>query len=146
MKKAGLVSGTTIPMLTNVARFVAFIPSNNAIGSALAANKIPGIVGGSFDADGNLSYTSLNASALSTYLQSYFLLNTQNVIADYPYIGSSFKSGSYLNAAGGILTYSDNGSSLQVKSGSTTVNVSSVYNYFPFAHSDGCFHIIDATF
>lgn len=146
MKKAGMVSGTTITMLTDVARFVSFIPSNSAIEAAVASNKIPGIVGGSFDSDGNLTYTSLDATTLTAYLKSYFLLNSQNVIADYPYIGSSFKSGSYLTAAGRVLTYTDNGSSLTVKSGNTTVSVSSVYNYFPFAYSDGCFHIIDAIF
>jgi hypothetical protein len=140
------VSGTTIPFLTGVARFVAFIPSNDAIKAAVIANKIPGLQGGAFDGDGNLTYTSLNAQQLANYMKTYFLLNTQNTIADYPYIGSPFKSGAYLNAAGGTLQYTDNGVKLAVQSGAAAANVVSQYDYFPFAYSDGCFHIIDTIF
>lgn len=146
LKKAGLVSGTSIPFLAGAARFVAFIPSNDAIKAAVAANKIPGLAGGAFDSNGNLTYTSLNAERLANYLKSYFLLNSQNPIADYPYIGSSFKSGTYLNAVGGSIQYIDNGVKLAVQSGAVTSNVVSLYDYFPFAYGDGCFHIVDAIF
>lgn len=159
MKAAGFVdpedSNVNNAYLENLSpdvRFVAFIPSNTAIEEALKTNSIPGIKDGSFDASG-LQGEVYDKVALGNYLNQYFVTAGDNIIEDYPYIGSKMKSGKYVtvgsttNLNPPLLTYTDNGSSLSVQlDGGKKCNVVPTYNYFPFAYSDGCFHLIEATF
>lgn len=146
MKKAGLVSGTSIPFLFNV-RFIAFIPTNDAIKSALSTNRIPGIINGSIAADGSLVVSDANTdiATLRSYLASYFLRSSENVISTYPYPGSEMKSATYISANYRNLIYTDNGNTMSVQlEGATSPSfISSVYDRFPFAYSDGCFQLID---
>jgi uncharacterized surface protein with fasciclin (FAS1) repeats len=128
LKKAGLVNETTIPMLVG-SRFVAFIPTNEAIRAV--AGDIPS-----------------NTTQLQNYLMSYFVRSFENVFTNYPYPGSSFKSGIYITPNGNRLNYTDSGGILSVELDESGVkaNVNPQYDYFPFAFHDGCFHLINATF
>ncbi|NDV65346.1 fasciclin domain-containing protein [Bacteroides sp. 224] len=145
MKKAGMISGNIIPFLSGN-RFIAFIPTDEAIKTALASDLIPGIKGGSIAADGSLSVktANLNTTTLRVYLQSYFLRASENALTTYPYPGSTMK-GTYTAANGKQIRYTDSGTSLSVQMEDNNVaNVISKYDYFPFAYKDGCFHLIDA--
>lgn len=144
MKKAGMVSGSYIPFLFSV-RFIAFIPTNDAVKDALAANLIPGVTGGSIASDGSINATNIDVAMLRTYLYSYFLRSSENVISTYPYPGSEMKSATYITATNKKLIYTDNGSrlSVQLEDVASPSFVSSQYDYFPFAYSDGCFQLID---
>jgi hypothetical protein len=128
LKKAGLVNETTIPLLYG-SRFIAFIPTNEAIRAA--AGTIP-----------------VNTAELRTYLESYFLRSIENVFTNYPYQGSTFRSGVYTTPNGKKLNYTDSGENLNVEldGSALKVNINPQYDYFPFAFRDGCFHLINATF
>lgn len=135
-------------------RFIAFIPTNDAIRQALANNKIPGATNASFDAEGNLTGT-FDAAILANYLNSYFITAAQNAIPSYPYIGSDFRSGRYWSERAATiegvtvpqLIYTDNGTSLSIQlEGFNACHVVSTYDYFPFAYEGGCFHLIDDVF
>ncbi|MDR0572640.1 MAG: fasciclin domain-containing protein [Tannerella sp.] len=128
LKKAGLVLETTIPMLQG-SRFVAFIPTNEAIKAA--AGNIPE-----------------NTTQLRNYLESYFLRSIENVFTNYPYPGSTFRSNAYTTPNGKKINYTDSGVNLSVELDGSGVkaNVNSRYDFFPFAFHDGCFHLINTTF
>lgn len=89
-------------------------------------------------------------------MNSYIITAGDNAIEDYPYIGSAMKSGKYntlsilnitTNPTVQTITYTDNGNSLSVQlDGGKKCNIVSTYHYFPFAFSDGCFHLIEDTF
>jgi uncharacterized surface protein with fasciclin (FAS1) repeats len=129
-------------------RFIAFIPTEQAVRTALAANAIPGITGGSIGPDGEIvvDAANLNQTTLRNYLNHYILRDTENAIPTYPYPGSVMQSGSYKALYGrGELIYTDTGSALKVQiPGRNEVNVIPDYDYFPFAFRDGGFHFIDA--
>ncbi len=157
MKAAGLIDSEN-SIISNIpadAKFIAFIPTNDAIEKALASNSIPGIRNASFNASG-LQGEVYDKNALTEYLNLYILSAGDNTIEDYPYIGSAMKSGKYntlsiMNATTNpetkTITYTDNGNSLSVQlDGGKKCNVVSTYHYFPFAFSDGCFHLIEDTF
>lgn len=146
MKKAGMISGTTVPFLTG-SRFIAFIPKNDVIIAALQNGSVPGVTGnGVFDSEGELSGVTINTEILQQYLKSYFIRSTENVFITYPYPGSKVKSGNYMTAGGNKLIYTDSGTSLGIKleNGSVLIPVNSGYDFFPFAFNDGCFHFLDA--
>lgn len=157
MKAAGLVDidNATLANIPVGIKFIAFIPSNEAIAQALANNSIPGIRSASFDANG-LQGDVYDKEALTEYLNSYIITAGDNAIEDYPYIGSAMKSGKYntlsilnitTNPTVQTITYTDNGNSLSVQlDGGKKCNIVSTYHYFPFAFSDGCFHLIEDTF
>ena len=154
LREANLISNQIMMNLFGKGRFVAFIPTNDAIKRALASNKIPGAIDASFDAEGKLSGT-FDAKELANYLNSYFITAAQNVIPSYPYIGSDFKSGRYWServvqtegATAPQLIYTDNGTSLSIQlEGGNKCQVVSDYDYFPFAYEGGCFHLIDDVF
>ncbi len=166
MKAAGLITtGTTSDgsetyLLSNILafdsetgkyvtqRFIAFIPTNEAIERAIQEERIPGVSNASFDADGNLT-GDFDKKVLTDYLNSYFLCAKNSVITTYPYIGSTMATGNYttLSSTNKTITYTDNGQSLSVQLPSKEkCNVVSQYHYFPFAFNDGCFHLIDDTF
>lgn len=157
LKAAGLVNidDATISNIPADTKFIAFIPSNEAITNALANNSIPGIKDASFDASG-LQGEVYDKDALTEYLNLYIISAGNNAIEDYPYIGSAMKSGLYntlsienetTNPVTRTITYTDNGNSLSIElDNGKKCNVVSTYNYFPFAFSDGCFHLIEDTF
>lgn len=149
LKKAGMVNGTTIPILIG-SRFIAFIPTNEAITAAIANNEIPGIKNGTMNADGTVTVADENYDVknLKEYLQSHFLRSTENTIATYPYLGSGFKTGTYTTVSAKKLGYIDNGNSLNItiEGGSGQSKVISKYDYFPFAFKDGCLHLIEKIF
>lgn len=154
LRKANLITGEYIMSILGKGRFVAFIPSNDAIQKALVENRIPGATGASFDANGNLT-GEFDVDQLRNYLNSYFITASQNTISTYPYIGSDFKSGKYQSERVAKeneetppqLIYTDNGSNLSIQlEGFNKCNVVSTYYNFPFAFSDGCFHLIDDVF
>ena len=98
------------------------------------------------DADGNLSGT-IDQTALSNYMYSYFIIMGDNGITSYPYVGSNMKSGTYrphLPEAKGLV-YTDDGSRLSVRleGSSNTCHVVDTYDQFPFAFENCCFHLID---
>lgn len=144
MKKAGLVYDNNITFLFGV-RFIAFIPTNDAIKNALVSDRIPGITGGSIAADGSLVAPNVDVATLRTYLYSYFLKSSDNIISTYPYLGSAMKSAMYITVNSKNLRYTDNGSTLsvQLEDAVSPSVVNGQYNYFPFAYNDGCFHLID---
>lgn len=154
LRQANLVSNQILMNLFGKGRFIAFIPTNDAIRQALANNKIPGATNASFDAEGNLTGT-FDAAILANYLNSYFITAAQNAIPSYPYIGSDFRSGRYWServaTIEGVtvpqLIYTDNGTSLSIQlEGFNACHVVSTYDYFPFAYEGGCFHLIDDVF
>lgn len=145
LKKAEMVSGTSIPFLTG-ARIIGFIPTNEAIATAMEYDEIPGIKNGSIDSEGKITVAAENfdIKVLKEYLQSYFLRSTENIISTYPYPGSAMKSATYTTASGRKLQYTDNGNTLSVKlEDGQVANVIPKYDYFPFAYQDGCFHFIN---
>lgn len=154
LRKANLITGEYIMSILGKGRFVAFIPSNDAIQKALVENRIPGATGASFDANGNLT-GEFDVEQLRNYLNSYFITASQNTVSTYPYIGSDFKNGKYRSERVAEeneetppqLIYTDNGSNLSIQlEGFKKCNVVSTYYNFPFAFSDGCFHLIDDVF
>lgn len=161
LKKAGLATNEMLlpayqldenDNIIGPARYIAFIPTNEAIEKSLAENRIPGCVDASFGSDGEL-LGSFDEKQLKEYLKSYFLTLSTNNLSTYPYIGSSMKSGKYItqqtsteSGTAPALIYTDNGSSLSVQlEGGNVCHVIPKYNYFPFAYEDGCFHLIDDT-
>ena len=154
LQKADLVSNQNLMNVFGKGRFVAFIPTNDAIQQALSNNRIPGATNASFDASGELT-GDFDVAKLANYLNSYFITASQNAIPSYPYIGSDFKSGRYWSErtteTEGVLPpqliYADNGTSLSIQlEGYNECHVVSTYYYFPFAYSGGCFHLIDDVF
>lgn len=154
LRKANLVSEEFLLNLVGKGRFIAFIPTNNAIQNALLNGRIPGAKNASFDTNGNLT-GEFDTTKLKNYLNSFFITASLNTIAEYPYIGSSFKSDKYWSeriaeegeTTAPQLIYTDNGNSLSIQlEGFKSCHVVSTYSYFPFAFSDGCFHLIDDVF
>lgn len=154
LRKANIITEEFLLNVLGKGRFVAFIPTNDAIQQALLNGRIPGATNASFDASGTLT-GEFNAPLLKNYLNSYFITASQNTLSEYPFIGSVFKSGKYWSerqaTAGETtppqLTYTDNGSSLSIQlDGFKACHVVPTFDYFPFAFSDGCFHLIDDVF
>lgn len=151
LQKAGLINETVITFLPKPTegkiRFVAFIPTNEAIRKSLSI--IPGASTLSISSSGSISGTlsSVNKTKLANWLKSYFITSDLNTYTVYPYPGSGF-GGDYDTYGSSKLTVTDNGagSSLGVRfrGGQTgTVQIVTTYYYFPFAYNDGCFHLID---
>ena len=154
LRQTDIISNQVLMNIFLKGRFVAFIPTNEAIRQALLDNRIPGATNASFDANGELT-GDFDKAKLANYLNSYFMTAKQNVIASYPYIGSDFKSGRYWSertaetegATVPQLIYTDNGTSLSIQlEGYKECHVIPDYNYFPFAYEEGCFPLIDDVF
>ncbi len=130
----------------HVARFVVFVPTNDAITTALENGDIPGVSGTDIR---NLTVT--DQDALADYLNDYFILSSLNTISVYPYPGSNFSSGAYGTYGDvGSLIYNDNGTEMTValNNGTNTCTVVPVSSYadycFPLALDDGCAQFIDS--
>lgn len=135
LQKAGMVmSSNYIFGLAGAYHVIGFIPTNEAISTAIAAGQIPGM-----DATGAVT----SSLELRQYLLSYFIRDRENALISYPYPGSAMKSSTYVTASGKSLTYTDSGSSLSIMVDGKVANVISDYNFFPFAFDDGCFQLID---
>lgn len=129
-------------------RFIVFVPTNEAIKAAFST--LPGcqslkINETTFAITGTPKQAE--KSTLAAYLLSYFIVRDRNAFSAYPYAGSSCKGlfetgGTYgiqVNDTEGILSVAATGKGAE----GTTVEVSSKYDYLPFAFSDGAFHLID---
>ena len=135
LQKAGMVmSSNYIFGLAGASHVIGFIPTNEAISTAIAAGQIPGM-----DVTGAVT----SSSKLRQYLLSYFIRDMENALISYPYPGSAMKNSTYVTASGKSLAYTDTGSSLSIMVDGKVANVISDYNFFPFAFDDGCFQLID---
>ncbi len=167
MNKAGLTNKTAttgsaaIPFATD--RCIAFIPTNEAVESAIENGLIPGVTPSADVADGfAINPTAADSMMLRHYLKSYFVSVSTNGISSFPYKGSEVE-GDYhsmmptISSANGTTSTIVNISS---KSEKITIKVSNAdrtlvpfkgelvevvanYNYFPFAFNDGCAHYIN---
>ncbi|MCD8185598.1 MAG: hypothetical protein LUD68_03830, partial [Rikenellaceae bacterium] len=145
MKGADMITEGTVPFLAVSSRTIVFVPTKDAIEKALQQDAIPGIKGGSFDSEDLLVYDEIDENTLRNYLLSYFVSNTNNIILDFPYIGSRFSSGTYLSMNLENLNYVESGNSISVSlDGKSSVSVVSDYDLFPFVYGDGCFHFIES--
>jgi len=129
-------------------RCLIFIPRNEVITTAIANGKIPGV-----ETDGTVS----DKDKLASYLKSYFVATNLNGITAYPYPGSGLE-GNFETLQENIvdgesqnteIKIIDDGSSLKVQriqpgqEEGDIVNVTSDFDYFPFAFTDAGIHYID---
>ncbi len=147
LRNAGLVnSGKMEITFLKGARSLIFIPTNDAITTAIAAGNIPGV-----ETDGTVS----DADALAGYLQSYFVKTEDNGITTYPYINSGVE-GAYTSCSTTNKSYVniiDDGSSIKVQRqypgengeyvNGNIINVIADYDYLPFAFYDCGIHFIN---
>jgi hypothetical protein len=148
LQKAGLVTGSSISFLMEGTRFIAFIPTNEAIKAKLSS--IPGTTGLSVSSSGALTGTlsSANKSLLANWLRSYFITSDLNTFTGYPYPGAGLQGSFDTYGKYGLMLYDDGAwLPLRVKfrngENQTPVSIVNTYNYFPFAFKDGCFHLIE---
>ncbi len=147
LQKAGLINESQISFLMEETRFIAFIPTNEAIKNNLS--KIPGSTGLSVAANGSLNGTlsTTNKSKLANWLRSLFITSDLNTFTGYPYPGAGVK-GSFDTYGVYKLSIIDDGAAAPLKVKFTNgeneaIQVISKYFYLPFAFKDGCFHLVD---
>jgi len=147
LQKAGLINESQISFLMEGTRFIAFIPTNDAIKNNLS--KIPGTTGLSVAANGSLNGTlsTTNKSKLANWLRSLFITSDLNSFTGYPYPGAGVK-GSFDTYGVYKLSIIDDGAASPLKVKFTNgeneaIQVISKYFYLPFAFKDGCFHLVD---
>jgi hypothetical protein len=147
LQKSGLaVEGAMPTIIAPDSRFIAFVPTNEAIKKSIA--DIPGTTGlkiaDDYRVSGSLNNT--NKSKLAAYLRSYFISSILTPFAKYPYPGAGVQ-GEFVTFGDNTLNVVDNGEILQVNfadgENATPVNVVGDYGYLPFAYQDGCFHFIE---
>lgn len=148
LRDAGLVNTAdgTLNFLMGV-RCMVFIPTNDAVKTAIQAGKVPGVA-----ADG----TIVSQAELAAYLKCYFLLTENNGMITYPYVGSGiddvFTTMGRYGGQNAKMMIGDNSQSLRVRivvpgpGGSEFVEVVPDYDYFPFAFDDGGAHYIGSMF
>ena len=148
LRDAGLASATdgNLPFLGR-RRCAIFVPTNDVLGTAIGAGKIPGIA-----TDGTVE----DQDQLADYLACYFVPTQNNGMTTYPYVGSgvegeyntmaTWAAGDYINSR---LIIIDNGQSLSIqlyrpgKGNGNVVHVVPDYDYFPFAFEDGGVHYVN---
>ena len=135
---------TTIQSRYNgeVARFITFIPTNEAIKEHI--KEIPGCGKLSISDDYKITGTPTKAQ-LADYLMSYFITSSYNPLTTYPYVGCEKSNPYRTESIDKQIIITDDGKALYVgyDSSSLVVRVNDKYDYFPFAFADGCFHLID---
>ncbi|MBQ7161986.1 MAG: fasciclin [Bacteroidales bacterium] len=147
LTKAGLVESQALKVVMGDARFIAFVPTNDAIKARI--KEIPGCSGCSVSDTYQLSGTPTKA-ALANYLRSYFLTSDLTPFSVYPYPGSGL-SGTFDTFGAYKLKITDDGTSLKVnfidKEGTEGPQVdlfqTAKYHSLPFSYSDGAFHLIN---
>jgi len=145
LKAAEMIDDGSLTFLSDSPRTIAFIPTTAAIDAALAKDAIPGIQGGMINSEGELECEDVIVEELENYLKLYFISSLNNAFADFPYIGSSFQTGSYTTLNYANIDYLDSGHSISVcREGGIPVQVISDYDLFPFVYGDGCFHFIES--
>lgn len=145
--KAGLVVNQQLIVAMSDARFIAFVPSNEAIKNGI--EDIPGCSSLSVDDDFSLSGTlsSSNKTKLANYLRSYFITSDLSPFNVYPYPGSGLK-GTFDTSGTNRLVLTDNGTTLTVgfvdsDSAPSSLYMTEKFHSLPFAYSDGCFLLIN---
>ena len=126
-------------------RFIAFVPTNDAIRDNL--NSLPGCANLNIDPNTYAISGRATQAQLAAYLLSYFIVRDRNSFTSYPYVGSSCK-GEFETGGTFGLRVVDNGTSLSITAtgeGAEGVSVPVVdkYYYLPFAFSDGAFQLVD---
>ena len=145
--KAGLVEEQALKVVMGDARFIAFVPTNDAIKEGI--KSIPGCSKCTVSDTYSLS-GSPNKTQLAAYLRSYFITSDLTPFSVYPYPGSITK-GLYQTAGSYSINIEDTGSTLQVnfvdKNGEAGTPAglygTERFHSLPFAYSDGAFHLID---
>ena len=147
LSKAGLVSEGALTVVMGDARFITFVPTNEAIREHI--KEIPGCSKCSVS-DSYVLSGSVTKTTLASYLRSYFITSDLTPFSVYPYPGSGL-SGSFQTAGLYKLNIVDDGNALKVnfsdKEGEErpAAGIYGTEQYFslPFAYSDGAFHLID---
>jgi hypothetical protein len=126
-------------------RFIAFVPTNDAIRDNL--KSLPGCANLNIDPNTYAITGRATQAQLAAYLLSYFIVRDRNSFTAYPYVGSSCK-GQFETGGTFGLRVNDNGTSLSISAtgeGAEGVSVPVVdkYYYLPFAFSDGAFQLVD---
>ena len=154
LRLAGLAAdGKFASQLTldpEASRFIAFIPTNEALSAAL--KSLPGAskltIDSNFKVGGSL--TTANKSLLARYLASYFITADRNSFSSYPYLGWAPLKNEFETSGDYGIKVIDDGVTLSASfiNGMSEAegNVAPVvanYSYLPFAYSDGCFQLLD---
>lgn len=171
LSRAGAVNNNGVLSFT-VDECLMFVPTTDALKSAIAAGRIPGVSGNASDDVSTFfdNCTITDADALTYYLRAYFVPMTTAVVTNYPYLGwgeNTENEGGLITCqtdettdeAGSIsitetrLNIYDDGTKLSIglvdrATGATTrrVNVSSKYDYLPLIFEDGAAHFITDVF
>lgn len=148
LKKAELIDAKTekIALIMPDTRFVAFIPTNEAIARSLA--DIPGADKLTIDDNYLISGkpSSSQQAELANHLKDYFITADLNAFNTYPYPGSGFKGKFDTYGTSKEIYVNDDGENItvQLKNGAGEVPLAKTdeYHSFPFAYEDGCFHLI----
>lgn len=139
LEKAGLIGSETLSFIEE-ASFLAFVPSNEAILTALQNNRIPGI-----SSAGKVT----NQAALANWLKYYFIRTEDSSLTDYPYVGSGINLECLSYATNATedylpLTVKDNGTRIVIANqAAEQATVVDNFDQFPLIYSDGCLQIID---
>ena len=145
--KAGLVSEQQLTVATADARFIAFVPTNDAIRDNIA--DIPGCssltISDNYNISGSIS--SANVTKLKNYLRNYFITSDMSPFTAYPYPGSGV-SGTITSAGTEPLLITDDGKTLTVRFANGERPAATLYDTdrfhsLPFAYGDGCFLLIN---
>jgi len=147
LTKAGLVEEGMLKVVMADARFITFVPTNEAIREHI--KEIPGCSKCSVSDSYVLSGTPTKAT-LASYLRSYFITSDMTPFSVYPYPGSGM-SGTFQTAGIYKMNIVDNGTTLKVNfidtegEERTPASIYGTEKFFslPFAYSDGAFHLID---
>ncbi|MDD3166187.1 MAG: fasciclin domain-containing protein [Bacteroidales bacterium] len=150
-------------------KYLAFVPTTQAVHDALLANRIPGIDPDPAWVDDETvpfmnRFVVSDAEALKQYLMMYFIPESTAGVSNYPFVGWNeavpnglptldvkevYDSQNKLTLVTTHLDVEDTGSALRVrvrKAGSEWIDVLADYHYFPFIFDDGCIHFITRCF
>lgn len=145
--KAGLVTDQLLTVATADARFIAFVPTNEAIRQHIL--DIPGCnsltVSDDYVLGGTIS--SANKAKLASYLRSCFILSDLSPFSVYPYPGSGL-SGTFDTSGTNKLVLTDDGTTLTVGFAGSDAVPATLYDTerfhsLPFAYGDGCFLLLN---
>ena len=147
LSKAGLVEEQQLKIVMDDARFIAFVPTNEAIKARIT--EIPGCDKCSVS-DDMVLIGPPNKALLANYLRSYFIISDLTPFNVYPYPGSVMK-GSFDTTGVYKLNITDTGTTLSVsltdkdgiKGAEVSLHNTEKFHSLPFSYSDGAFHLIN---